>query len=164
MTPNTTVVKGARGSNAAEWKTTDGRASEVSARLKEDFGETPRSKAEIDAQNQVRKAGGVDGDHAGHMIGHRFTGDQGAKNLFPQNGNFNTSAYKKIENEWGRAIAQGYEVQVNVKLKPPGAARPTEVEVRWQYFDKNGKPVGDARKRRFRNEAGQEYNGVSFRD
>lgn len=162
-TPTTTRVAGARGRNEAEWTTVDGRATEVNARLREDFGETARSREEINAQNQVRTEGGIEGDHAGHMIAHRFTGDQGTMNLFPQQGNFNTSAYKRIENEWGRAIAADYEVQVNVRLTPPGAARPDQVEVRWQYYDAEGNPFGEAQREIFQNAPGQTYDSVYFR-
>jgi len=161
--PTTTRVAGARGTNEAEWTTVNGRATEVDARLREDFGETDRSRDEINAQNTVRNQGGIDGDHAGHMIGHRYTGDQGTKNLFPQQGNFNTSAYKKIENEWGRAINAGYEVQVHVKLTPPGSTRPDQVEVRWQYYDNDGNLFGEAHREVFHNGPGQTYDGTSFR-
>lgn len=161
--PTTTRVAGTRGTNEAEWTTVDGKATEVNARLREDFGETDRSRDEINAQDSVRNEGGIDGDHAGHMIAHRFTGDQGTKNLFPQQGNFNTSAYKKVENEWGRAIKAGYEVQVHVKLTPPGTTRPDQVEVRWQYYDKDGNAFGEAQREVFQNGPGQTYDGVSFR-
>lgn len=162
--PNTTIIKGTRGGNEAEWTTADGKATEVDARLREDFGETDRSSAEIKAQNQIRVDDGIEGDHAGHMIGHRFTGDQGTKNLFPQHGNFNLSAYKKIENEWARAIAKGYEVQVSVKLTPVGSPRPTHVEVRWQYYDKDGNRIGKANIKTFENAPGQQYTSTTFRD
>ncbi|RJE86541.1 hypothetical protein D3P04_07435 [Paracoccus onubensis] len=97
-------------------------------------------------------------------MGHRFTGDQGPKNLFPQQFNFNRGAYKAIEDEWERAIKAGYEVQVNVKLTPPGAARPDRVEVEWQYFDKNGNQIGRKKKEEFKNASGQKYESMAFRD
>ena len=104
------------GENAVTWTTdSQGRVIEARATLSEVFPDLKRGNSEVGAQERVASAG-VDGDHGGHIIAHRFVGDQGDINMFPQNGvadvkidpetgaveklkNFNGSAYKTMENE-----------------------------------------------------------------
>src|SRR3546814_4738947 len=75
---------------------------------------------------------GVEGDHGGHIIGHRFVQDQGLKNMFPQDGNFNVSAYKKLENEWADWIDTGMDVHITVELAPKQLDRPEQVRVAYE--------------------------------
>lgn len=164
-TPNTTVVNGGWGTNEVEWQVANDFPSEVNARLRELQPDRKRSSAERKAQAAAGRSGrGLPDDDGGHVIGHRFTGDQGAKNLFPQQFNFNRGAYKSIEEEWERAIRAGYEVQVQVKLTPPGAARPDKVDVNWQYYTKEGVTFGSPRNAAFRNAPNQKFDSTSFRD
>lgn len=164
-TANTAVIHGGFRSNQVEWKTANDVPVEVNARLNEIQPDRNRSSTERKAQADAGRSGrGLADDDGGHVIGHRFTGDQGPKNLFPQQFNFNRGAYKAIEDEWERAINAGYEVQVNVKLTPPGAARPDKVEVRWQYYDQNGNPFGEGQRIKFNNAPGQKYDSTAFRD
>jgi DNA/RNA non-specific endonuclease len=144
--------------NSAEW-TLDarGRPVKVTATLtsvKPEAGD--RGSGELSAQDKIR-ALGKKGDDAGHMIGHRFMGDQGENNLFPQQGNFNKGAYKKLENEWADWIDRGCTVKVNVELSGGTSDRPDEVAVSYEVFDKSGKRVHEFEKI-FKNEANQKVD------
>ena len=139
------------------------RPIRAEADLREVFSGLDRSSAEIRAQ---REAGdrGVEGDHGGHIIGHRFVQDQGLKNMFPQDGNFNVSAYKKLENEWADWIDAGMEVHATVELSPKQQDRPDNVRVAYEVVDPaDGRVVYDQRVT-FRNEAGQEFDRVPRAD
>ena len=61
--------------------------------------------------------GKLSDDHAGHLAGDRFGGSPDLDNLVSQSANFNLSKYKKIENQWARAITEGKKVQTQVKVK-----------------------------------------------
>ncbi|MFZ2512709.1 MAG: DNA/RNA non-specific endonuclease [Gordonia sp. (in: high G+C Gram-positive bacteria)] len=65
----------------------------------------------------TNRHGAITGDHAGHIAAHRFILDQGLPNLFAQNGTFNTSAYKKMENEWAALVNDGLQVEGTVKFR-----------------------------------------------
>src|SRR5690606_26677043 len=146
------------GANTVTWTNDSlGRPIRAEADLSEVFGGLDRSAAETRAQ---REAGdrGVEGDHGGHIIGHRFVKDQGLKNMFPQDGNFNVSAYKKLENEWADWIDAGMEVHATVELSPKQQDRPDNVRVAYEVVDPaDGRVVYDQRVT-FRNEAGQEFD------
>lgn len=163
--PKTTRVKGRRGKNEVEWELDqNGHVDGATATLREDYGKTPRSSAEKKAQNEAGRGGrGLSDDDGGHVIGHRFIGDQGSKNLFPQNFHFNRGPYNQLEKEWAESIANGYEVKVVVKLKPPGTARPDSVDIQWQYM-KDGQTVGKPKKRNFPNQEGNSYKSNPFRE
>lgn len=60
--------------------------------------------------------GKVKGDHAGHLAGDRFGGSPEIDNLVSQLQGVNLSSYKKIENEWAKAIREGKDVSVEVKI------------------------------------------------
>lgn len=148
------------GENTVTWTNdSQGRPIRAEADLSEVFSGLERSPAETRAQ---REAGdrGVDGDHGGHIIGHRFVRDQGLKNMFPQDGNFNVSAYKKLENEWADWIDAGMDVHVTVELAPKRVDRPEQVRVAYEVTDPDdGRVVYDQRVT-FRNEAGQQFDRV----
>ncbi|MBP2114314.1 DNA/RNA non-specific endonuclease [Paenibacillus silagei] len=59
------------------------------------------------------------GDHAGHLAGDRFGGSPEIDNLVSQSSKVNLSTYKKIENEWARALnaKPPKHVTVDVKIK-----------------------------------------------
>lgn len=123
--------------------------------------------AENTAQSQFRDehiAPGS-GDHVGHVIAYRFVNGQGMVNMFPQNGNFNTSAYKRLENEWADWLAEGMEVEVEVQLLPAGAERPDQVQVDYRVIDpQTGAVVYDPVATVFDNEAGQVFDRVARSD
>ncbi|WP_020410826.1 DUF4781 domain-containing protein [Hahella ganghwensis] len=131
------------GENKVDWKPDEsGQIVEVTATLREYYNYAKRSSAELSAQGVTTRTNGIEGDHAGHIIGHRFVLDQGLKNLFPQDANLNTGAYKTLENELADWIAAGCNVKINVKLNNYQNGRPTEIEVSYRVFDTNtGKQV-----------------------
>ena len=107
-------------------------------------------------------ARGTTDDVGGHMIGHRFAQDQGIKNMFPQNANFNNSAFKKMENEWADWITKkGGSAEVDVQLVGD-AKRPGTVEVRYQLIDAGGNVVRDGYKS-FANQAGETFDRAYFK-
>ncbi|MGV8931162.1 MAG: DNA/RNA non-specific endonuclease [Luteimonas sp.] len=152
------------GDNTVTWTNdSEGRPIRAEADLSEVFKGIDRSSAETTAQRD--SAGrGVEGDQGGHLIGHRFVKDQGLKNLFPQNGNFNVSAYKTLENEWADWIDSGKDVHITVDLTPKNQDRPERVRVSYEVVDPaDGRVVYDQRVT-FRNEAGQQFDRVPRAD
>ena len=97
-----TEVTAIEGKNTVTW-TVDANGQTVKAHgdFKEVFDGAKRSSAENEASSAMGKTGDVD-DVGGHIAAHRFMKDQGPVNMFPQNTRFNNSAYKTMENEWGR--------------------------------------------------------------
>ncbi|QQP94535.1 DNA/RNA non-specific endonuclease [Lysobacter enzymogenes] len=146
--------------NDAVWTVDDrGRPIHAEATLRTVFSDIDRSDAETQAQRTAADRG-VDGDQGGHLLGHRFVTDQGLKNLFPQNGNFNMGAYKTLENEWAAWIDKGMDVRVNIELTPRDADRPDRVRISYEVLDPgDGHRVYDQRVS-FDNRAGQRYARV----
>ena len=50
--------------------------------------------------------GKLEGDQAGHLAGDRFGGSSKLDNIVSQSKNVNMSQYKKIENQWAKAIKE----------------------------------------------------------
>jgi hypothetical protein len=146
-----------RGKNEVTY-TLDDQGNTLSAQgsLKESFKGAKRSSSETQAQATVA-ATGKSGDHGGHIVGHRFMLDQGDINMFPQNGNFNMSAFKKIENDYARFTEKGHTVHFNHILgKFDTSGRPGSVKVIYKVVDKAGKSLASFKKE-FLNQAGQKY-------
>ncbi|EPY05764.1 hypothetical protein PAALTS15_18228 [Paenibacillus alvei TS-15] len=57
------------------------------------------------------------GDHAGHLAGDRFDGSPDIDNLVSQSSKVNQSTYKKIEDEWTRALKAKPPKHVTVEVK-----------------------------------------------
>ncbi|WP_235597993.1 DNA/RNA non-specific endonuclease, partial [Geobacillus sp. B4113_201601] len=57
------------------------------------------------------------GDHAGHLAGDRFGGSPELDNLVSQSSKVNLSEYKKLENEWVRALKADPPKHVSVEVK-----------------------------------------------
>lgn len=151
------------GRNDISWKLDgQGRPVEANATLREVFPGATRSSDELAAQRNL--PGKLDDDHAGHVIGHRFGLDQGVKNLFPQNGNFNTSAYKKFENEMADFVNAGAEVKTDIRLKWGDDGRPSSVRVGYQAIDPKTNNVVHEARERFTNGAGQVYDRLPAAD
>jgi len=92
----------------------------------------------------------IAGDAGGHIQACRHGGTCDRFNLFPQNANFNNSAYKTWENEITRALQRGDEVgavTVRFERANPGSARPDRLEIEYQV---NGRTLT----RDFENQAG----------
>ncbi|MFM9829123.1 MAG: DNA/RNA non-specific endonuclease [Sphingomonas sp.] len=152
------------GLNEATWKFgADGRPIEVVATIRQVFKGGVRSAAEDTASKLAGKAGKA-GDQGGHILGYRFFKEQGPKNLFPQSGAFNNSAYKKLENEIAEFAKAGAEVKVSVKLLGGGArnaGRPSRLQVVYSATDPNTGKVLHKVARSFDNDASAVYNRLS---
>ncbi|TWI06141.1 DNA/RNA non-specific endonuclease [Luteimonas cucumeris] len=160
----TTGITERVGDNTVTW-TVDGQGRPIRAEadLSQVFTDLERSNAETDAQREAADRG-IEGDHGGHLIGHRFVTDQGLKNLFPQDGNFNVSAYKTLENEWADWIDSGMDVRIRIDLSPAGQDRPDRVRVSYEVVDPASGDVVYDQRVTFRNEAGQKYERVPLAD
>ncbi|WP_332651494.1 DNA/RNA non-specific endonuclease [Lysinibacillus sp. 54212] len=72
------------------------------------------------------------GDHAGHLAADRFGGSPDYDNLVSQSSDVNLSKYKKLENKWAKAIEEGKQVSVNVKVNyDDDSLRPISFEVKY---------------------------------
>lgn len=137
-----------------------GRTVAVKATLTEVTTGAKRSSSETTAQSKTAAKGKSD-DVGGHIIGHRFIGDQGAINMFPQNVRFNNSAWKKMENEWAAAIQSGKQVVVDIKLTGGTASRPSKIYVSYDYIDVQTKGTVFAWAGEFLNDAAQTFDRLS---
>ncbi|WP_229445345.1 DNA/RNA non-specific endonuclease [Massilia sp. Leaf139] len=134
----------------------NGQVKSVKGSLIEDFGGGKRSSAEVSEQS-VAALSGKSGDQGGHLTAYRFLPEQGAINLFPQNGNFNMGAFKTIENDYARAVNNGYRVEFQHDLLDFDAnMRPQSIEVKYEVFDTNGLGM-DSFHNVFDNAPGQVY-------
>ncbi|WP_276313944.1 DNA/RNA non-specific endonuclease [Nocardia huaxiensis] len=160
-------VTATEGRNTATWTVDElGRPVKATAILKEAFADETRGSAENDYTSRVGKAGGRDAsnggpDDGGHVIGHRFMRDQGLKNMFPQNWNFNRSAYKKLENEWAAWTDAGGVVYVDVELEEFDGVRPDVVRVRYRVETPDGTVVYTPEQETFDNESNQEFKRLT---
>ncbi|MBP7452063.1 MAG: DNA/RNA non-specific endonuclease [Ottowia sp.] len=154
-------VQATVGKNHITWtQNAAGDTIGAKATLNEVFSGAKRSSGEVKDQATAAARGTTD-DVGGHMIGHRFAQDQGIKNMFPQNANFNNSAFRKVENEWADWInKKGGSVEVDVQLVG-GSSRPDKVKVSYQLMDSNGNAVRQVFKE-FDNQAGQIFDRKYF--
>lgn len=133
--------------NTVTWTEHGARTVNAEISLRHSFEGMGRTSEETGHQSAVSGGdghGAVIGDHAGHIAAHRFMLDQGLPNLFAQNGNFNTSAYKKMENEWAALVNDGLEVEATIAFGyESGSTRPARVEVDFVGIDpgQDGKVV-----------------------
>lgn len=153
-------VKTDRGGNT---KTTtfdpeSGRPISESGTIREDFGSTPRR----DNATAVGRLG-AEGDHGGHLGGHRFYGDTPDEGIAPQARNLNTGAWKTMENEWAAWTRLGYEVNYKIDVYPPGAVRPDEFRTGYTVRDPQTGEILYENKSRFKNRAGQSFSRITWR-
>lgn len=150
------------GRNTVTWVVdSNGTTLSASGTLRETFSGARRSAAEVQAQNNVASSG-VLGDQGGHTVGHRFVLDQGEINMFPQNSNFNNSAYKTLENDYARYTRQGYQVDFDHAFENfNSAGRPGAMVVQFEVTNSAGVVV-DSWSGRFFNQAGQNYVRRAF--
>ena len=95
-----------------------------------------------ESRAQKVAASGYDGtqevhptDHGGHMFGFRFVMAQGLKNLFAQDGYFNTVSYRVMENEWADFARYGARLEVEIRLAAEVVGeRPNEVQVEGEAY------------------------------
>lgn len=119
-----------------KWTVKGGVTISCKATLTEVHIGAKRSSAEKTAQLQSGKSG-KKGDQGGHIIGHRFIGEHGVINMFPQNARFNVSDWKIMENEWARQINAGHGIEVTIKFTDFVGVRPSTIAVKWSTYDKN---------------------------
>lgn len=103
-----------------------------------------------------RATGGSDrrsSDDGGHFIAPRFNGPREWFNHFAQDRNFNRGGYREMEREWGKQVAAGRRVFVDIRPRYDGnSQRPSKIIVYWT--------VNGRRKRQsFHNERGGKPNG-----
>jgi hypothetical protein len=84
--------------------------------------------------------------------------EQGSINLFPQDANFNVSAFRTLENDYARYVDAGYQVDFEHTLGgfDPVTGRPGTVNVDFTVTEKNGNVV-DSFSKLFDNTSGQTY-------
>ena len=108
-----------------------GRVVKVEGTLKLNKSQTRNPKAQ-------RNAGGKDrlpDDQGGHFVGRRFDGPTDEMNHFAQNGDFNNSAYRKLENSWERMLKDKKDVRIEITPRyADNSLRPDKVTVK-QWID-----------------------------
>ncbi|MCT1515371.1 DNA/RNA non-specific endonuclease [Dietzia cercidiphylli] len=153
--------------NTVTWTEHGSRTIEAEFNLRHTFEGMGRTSEETSHQRDVSSGvadgsnqhGAVTGDHAGHVVAHRFMLDQGLHNLFPQNGNFNTSAYKTMENELAALVSAQHPVEGSISLEyPPDGSRPSEVTVSYKSTG-----LGEVRFETFENKAGQKFKRAEIK-
>ena len=88
------------------------------------------TERDVRLRHDPNTLGKLPGDHAGHLAGDRFGGSPELDNLVSQLSDVNLSSYKKIENQWAKAIEEGKKVSVDVKINYTGnKLRPDSFEV-----------------------------------
>ena len=113
--------------------------------------------------NSAGNSAGNKSDDGGHLVAHIFMKDQGLKNLFAQDSNFNRSAFKKMENDFATAIEKGYEVHFTHEIKDfdVNTGRPDAVNIEFEIFDpSNPKKAIKAFENEFLNNNQQEYTSI----
>ncbi|WKX76197.1 DNA/RNA non-specific endonuclease [Zobellia laminariae] len=86
----------------------------------------------------VKMKDGIDGDQGGHLIGDRFNGPGEQINYVPQKGSLNQSAYKKMKNDWQKALEEGKEVEVSIEnIYEGGSKRPVGQTVEYTIDGKS---------------------------
>ncbi|RWU17030.1 hypothetical protein DM813_27075 [Pseudomonas alkylphenolica] len=108
-----------------------GRVTKVEGSLK-------LNKSKTRNQSAQKNAGGKDrlpDDQGGHYVGRRFDGPTDEMNHFAQNGNFNNSAYRKLENSWEKALKNNKDVRIEINPRyTKDSLRPDKITIR-QWID-----------------------------
>jgi len=104
--------------------------------IKEDFGDVVRSSATKQVGADARTKG-EDGDVGFHTIAHRFFPGL-TETIVPGNGALNSSGYRTMENEIGRAVAKGHTVTGTIEPLPEDSARPQALSVALSVRDHAG--------------------------
>ena len=92
----------------------------------------------------VKKIGGKEGDHAGHIVAKILGGSGNAKeNIFPQNSSKNTGEYREIEKKVYQFIEKNPEGYVEARYKlvyedAGNPTRPTKIELSFVAIAKDG--------------------------
>lgn len=108
-----------------------GRVTKSSGDLTLNKSQGRNTKAQLEAGGADR----LSTDQGGHYIGRRFNGPTEPFNHFAQNGNFNNSSYKILENSWQKMLEAGQSVRVEIVPTFVGnSLRPASLTVR-QWID-----------------------------
>ena len=84
--------------------------------------------------------------------------------MFPQDAQFNNSAYKKLENELAAWVDNGFQVDGFTTLDgPPGSARPDSITVDYVVTNPQTGEIVHWRAVEFQNQANQTFNRMSSR-
>lgn len=98
------------------------------------------TKREGRLPHKFNTPGKLDNDHSGHMIGDRFGGSPELDNLVSQSSTANLSTFKKLENEWAKALKQGKKVEIDITIEYEGNdLRPFAFVVKYKINNKNHK-------------------------
>jgi predicted ribonuclease toxin of YeeF-YezG toxin-antitoxin module len=90
------------------------------------------TKRESRLPHKSNTPGKEPGDHSGHLAADRFGGSPELDNLVSQLSSVNLSKYKKLENQWAKAIEEGKQVSVNVKINYDGnSTRPSSFDIKY---------------------------------
>jgi hypothetical protein len=153
--PPSGVARSQLGDNVARWELEHGRAYHAEAIVRQDFGEGTRPSAENTAATTVGNQAGIVRDDGGHLIAFRYMGDQGYRNLHPQDLNLNRGAYKTFENEVAHILDAGaLRVSMDVVGTGPDPVRPHHIRVHLKSM------IGDekiSRTQNFANQKGQTF-------
>ncbi|WP_440717539.1 hypothetical protein [Gordonia oryzae] len=129
-----------------------------------------RPSAEEAAQKWAARGQGVqavaDTDQGGHVFGFRFVLAQGLRNMFAQDGYFNMTPYRVMENEWADFARYGARVEATIDLDAPVVGeRPEEISVRGNaYSAASGELLREVKiKNDFINNSSQEYERKNFK-
>lgn len=114
----------------------------------DDRGRITRCEGTLELQNNKanqahqRKAGGEDRleeDDGGHLIARRFNGSEKIDNIVAMDKHLNRGEYKKMENEWDKALKDGKTVETDIRLKYKGdSQRPDKIFVASKITDQEG--------------------------
>ncbi len=159
----TQTTRRANGNEVVYTVNAEGQTIRAEATLSNVTTGAVRSPDEIAATRRVGQAG-IEGDQGGHIVAHRFMPDQGDINLFPQNANFNTSAYKRFENEIADWINAGAEVRVRIDLDDFRSGRPNDVHVEYEVINPGTGDIVYENSAMFDNVAGQGFDRVARSD
>jgi hypothetical protein len=87
----------------------------------------PRSRS---VQRNAGKPNRLPNDHGGHFIAREFGGPEISYNHFAQNARFNSSDYRKLENDWKGSLKAGKKVSVDIRASYPiSSKRPDMIRV-----------------------------------
>ncbi|MGQ7320237.1 DNA/RNA non-specific endonuclease [Streptococcus suis] len=101
-----------------------------------DAPELQRTNRENRLPHDANTPGKLKGDHAGHLAGDRFGGSPEIDNLVSQLSEVNLSDYKRLENQWAKALEERKKVSVNVKVNyVDDSLRPSSFEI---FYSING--------------------------
>ena len=153
--PSTEIEASSEAFQVSWTKDSDQNTTEARATLRRVTPGATRASGELRAQRDAASKGRAS-DVGGHIFGHRFVGDMGVVNMFPQNARFNNSGWKIMENEWAAFIKAGFHAVIRIEFNiPPQSERPDSINVNWHYVDALTDKPTQPRTARFDNEETQ---------